>query len=819
MDKFRTLPPQQLPYKKKGKKWREAHLDWADDHSYINSSLVRKSVLNKQINYDLVNGVIHLNDMMLVLNPTELGQVFVPDAIQHYPVINSKINVLRGEESARRFDYKVICTNPNAISEIERQKTSELHDRLQKLVESGVTDEKELQRKLQELDHEFKYSWQELREIRANALLNHYYKEYNIPYIFSQGFMDALTVGEEIYRCHIVNGEPVIDKINPMKIRLYRSGNSSRVEDADIIIVEDYWSLGKIYDVFHEALTEANRKSLETLVSNGNEENWYDERDAFINAEDFLRFSDGVAVGDYVLFSDHASGRMYDDDGNIRVLQCFWKSRRKMLKVKSYDQQTGDVKYDFYTEEYVPDESMGEEAEVVWVNEAWEGYKLGKDVYVDIKPCEVQYNRLTNPSRCHFGFVGSIYNVNEDRVFSLVDMLKPFAYLYDVVHERLNKAMDATFGQMYELDLASVPDGWEIEKWLYYARNNHLAIKDSFKAGNEGPAKGKIAGAFAANSRGIIGNDTGNYIQQQVNLLEFIQEEMASACGITKQREGNIGQRETVGGVERSTLQSSYITEWLFNTHNDVKRRVMECFLETAKAAAKGKSLKLQYCLDDLTTSLITIDGDEFAENDYGLVVDNSPYSSQLNQKLEQMAQFALQSGVVDFSTCMKIFTNPSLIETQRMIEESEQKKMQQAQQEQENQKQMQQALLESNEKIKQFEMEMAQAKLALEEQKNIRDNETRLQIAELQAQTNMANADAWGKDYDREQNREELMQKIREFDEKISLDREKANLERYKVEQAEKQAQRENELKQRELDIKQKESAQKARASNTKSK
>lgn len=816
MDEFRTLPPEQLPFKKKGKKWRESHLNWADDHSFVNSSSVRKSVLNKQINYDLVNGVVHLNDMMLVLNPAELSNVFVPESIQHYPVINSKLNVLRGEETARRFDYKVICTNPNAVSEIEKQKTSELHERLQHLIENTSYSEDEMKAKLQELDKEFKYSWQELREIRANALLNHYYKEYNIPHLFSQGFMDAMTVGEEIYHCHIVNGEPVIDRVNPMKIRIYRSGNSSKIEDADIIVLEDYWSLGKIYDVFHEALTDSDRKYLETLISTGNDENWYDERDSYINADDLIKYKDGVAVGDYVLFSDTSSGRMYDSDGNIRVLQCFWKSRRKMQKVKSYDPQTGEVEYNFYTEEYIPDKTLGEESEIIWVNEAWQGYKIGKEVYVDIKPCEVQYNRLTNPSKCHFGFIGSIYNVNEDRVFSLVDMLKPFSYLYDVTHERLNKAMEATFGQMYELDLASVPAGWEIEKWLYYAKNNHLAIKDSFKEGNHGAAKGKLAGGYAANSRGIIGNDTGNYIQQLVNLLGFIQEEMSSACGITKQREGNIGQRETVGGVERSTLQSSYITEWLFAVHNDVKRRVLECFLENAKAAARGRSLKIQYCLDDLTMAVSSIDGDEFAENDYGIVVDNSPYSSQLNQKLEQMAQMALQTGVVDFSTCMKIFTNPSLIETQRLIEESEQRKIQQQQQEQQNQMQMLQAQIQSNEQIKQFEMDMAKAKLELEEQNNIRDNETRLQIAELQAHTNLANADAWGKDYDREQSREELMQKIREFDEKIALDRERADLEKYKVDQASKDAEKDRELKRQELEVKRQENKQKAKQKST---
>ena len=58
------------------------------------------------------------------------------------------------------------------------------------------------------------------------------------------------------------------------------------------------------------------------------------------------------------------------------------------------------------------------------INEAWEGYKLGKDVYLKIQPCELQFNTMENPSKCHFGFIGSYYNINEDKVFSLVDTLK-----------------------------------------------------------------------------------------------------------------------------------------------------------------------------------------------------------------------------------------------------------------------------------------------------------------------------------------------------------------------------------------------------------
>lgn len=44
--------------------------------------------------------------------------------------MNSKLNVLRGEESKRAFDFKVVVTNPNSISEIENNKKQEVLQRL-----------------------------------------------------------------------------------------------------------------------------------------------------------------------------------------------------------------------------------------------------------------------------------------------------------------------------------------------------------------------------------------------------------------------------------------------------------------------------------------------------------------------------------------------------------------------------------------------------------------------------------------------------------------------------------------------------------------
>lgn len=779
MSELINLPPQQLPFSKKNKKWRKAHLDWADSKTFFNYSLVRKSVIHKKINYDLLNGKLHMSDIELVLNPDNIKAGFVPDRIQHYPIMNSKLNVLRGEESRRVFDYRVIVTNPNAISEIENNKKEELLKNLQELIANTSKSKEEFNQELEKLNDYYTYEWQDMREIRGNAILNHYVKEYNIPLLFNNGFMDAVTVGEEMYQCDIVGGEPVIERLNPLKVRIFKSGYSNKIEDADMIIIEDYWSPGKVIDTYYDVLSKKDIEYIENIpdhigqASIDSMDN-IDERFGYVNnhmvGEEIS--TDGFYFDPFNLFSDSISNSLlpYDLAGNIRVLRMYWKSRRRIKKVKSYDPETGEEIYNFYPETYVIDKDNGEEEQILYINEAWEGTKIGTDIYVNMRPRVIQYNRLSNPSRCHFGIIGSIYNLNDSRPFSLVDMMKRYNYFYDVIHDRLNKIMARNWGKLLRLDLAKVPKKWDIEKWMYYAKVNGIAVEDSFKEGNIGSATGKLAGALNNSSSGVIDAEFGNSIQSQINLLEFIKMEMSEVVGITRQREGQISNRETVGGVERATLQSSHITEWLFVIHDDVKRRVLECFLETAKIAFKGRSKKFPYILSDGSMKIMDVDGDEFAEADYGLVVDNSQGTQELAQKLDMLAQAALQNQTLSFSTIMRLYNSSSLAEKQRLVERDEQAI-------QERNAQAQQQQLQSQQQMVQLENEQRLAEMQQKEQANIRDNETKIIIAQIQA----SNKEDGISEPEDDDGRADLREKIREFDEKLKLEKEKLSFERKK--------------------------------------
>ena len=778
-----NLPQQQLPMSKKTKAWRKQHLDWADARTFFNHAPVRNSVIHKKINYDLFNGKLHMQDLEAVLNPEHLKEKTAASNIQHYPIINSKLQVLRGEESKRIFDFRVVVTNPNSISEIEDAKKAEVFQQLQQLMSDQSASEEEFQQKLNKLNDYFTYEWQDMREVRANNLLTHYIKEYNMALMFNKGFMDAAIVGEEIYQCDIRGGEPVIEKVDPLKIRIFKSGYSNKVEDADIIIMEDYWSPGQVIDAYYDVLSKKDIAYIESAPDNiaqADENGHQDDRAGFVNhhmIDDVISGTDETGMGFYFdpfgLFSDGAGDLLpFDTNGNVRVLRMYWKSRRKIKKVKKYDPETGEETFNFYPETYVINEALGEEEEIHYINEAWEGTKIGQEIYVNMRPRVIQYNRLTNPSRCHFGIVGSIYNLNDGKPYSLVDMMKPYNYLYDVIHDRLNKMMAKNWGKIITLDLAKVPKDWKIDKWLYFAKKNNIAVIDSFKEGMVGAATGKLAGALNNASSGVIDAELGNSIQMYINMLEFIKMEMSEVVGISRQREGQVSNRETVGGVERATLQSAHITEWIFALHDDVKKRALECFLETAKICLKGNSKKFSYILADGSQRIATIDGDEFAESDYGLVVDNSNGVQDLHQKLDMLAQAGLQNQMISFSTIMKLYGSTSLAEKQRLVENDERNLQERQAQQAQAEQQLRQAEIQQKAALE-------QAKLEQEDRLNLRDNETKLAIANM----NHSLDDGISEPEYSQEAKDKLAESIRQFDARLKLDRERLNLDRHKVE------------------------------------
>ena len=778
-----NFPRQSISYKKKTDQWRKDCMKFADSHSVLSSSTVRRTIAHKKLNYDLLNGEVNMADLIKVLNPQgfkfEKKDMF--SKINHYPIINKVIKLLVGEEMSSQQEFKAVITNPTAITEKEKTKKAEIIQALQRLIEDESLSEEEYNQKIQELQKYFNYEYQDIREMRANELLAHFSKEQNFKNIFNDGFIDVLAVNEAIFQVSLERNEPVLRRLNPNKVYVYGNGSSNRIEDADMIVIEDYWQFGRVIDTYGDKMTLKDIKFLEDMLGKATgrvvDDSKYNEFGDPLQHFMFGEYADSITLdentnfcfGDGTTFSQLP----YDINGNIRVLQVYWKSMRKIQEIKYYDPETGKTEYKIVNEDYIPDTDRGEESKTYYVNEAWQGVMIGAGedaIYVNLGPCPIQYNRMSNPSKCHFGIIGQIFNYNESKPYSIIDQVKPWSYLYDAIMDKLTRTIQNNLGKLVQFNEAMMPTNWKFEDWIYYAKTAGIVMVNPMKEGTKGAAKNKLAGAFQTPP--AIDAELGNSIQYMVNTLQYIEQEVANLIGITPQRLGAIQNRETVGGVERSTLQSSHVTRWYFEKYNDLKKRVMECVLETAKIGCKGRNVKFQYILSDLTSRVSEFDGDEFAECDYGLVVSNDYDVEKFRQDIDQAGVMALQSGSIPLSAWLKLKQSGSVSEKIKMLEQSEQEMR-------EYQQQQQQAQLQAQQQQAQMELQFKQAELEQNDTINQRDNETKLMVANIQA---ASKRDADGDGLINEgQDSIDLSEKVRQFDQKMKLERDKFEYQKQK--------------------------------------
>lgn len=169
------------------------------------------------------------------------------------------------------------------------------------------------------------------------------------------------------------------------------------------------------------------------------------------------------------------------------------------------------------------------------------------------------------------------------------------------------------------------------------------------------------------------------------------------------------------------------------------------------------------------------IDGDEFSECDYGLVVDNGNGVQDLNSKLDTLAQAGLQNRTVSFSTIMKLYTSCSLIEKQRLVEKDEKEIRERAAQAEQAAAQQQ---AETEQQRLQAEMSLKQAEMDLKDQINKRDNETKLLIAQMSKDTD----DGIKEPAYSQEAKDKLQEQMREFDSRLALDKERLKLDTHKV-------------------------------------
>ena len=724
-----SFPRQKLSDKKKTKKWYEKNIDFAEN-ILVSDYDLRENFRNKKTNYNLRANIINSRDFEKFINPDNLDLESLPASFQHVGIENSKINLLLGEYSKRKKEFRAYLSanDQEGVTRKETALKQKLDEELLAIIKEDSISEQEIQKRLQEFEKYQTYDFQDIAEITANKILKREYKEQSLGFLFDRTFEDLLVGGEQIVYCGVLGGEPVMRRVNPMNLYTM-GGNSMFIEDSDIIVEYGYRSIGQVIDDYWDELTEKDVEFLETgSVDSTSTRALGLNRD--ISVFDYYGEDEALSIFQPNEMGLRTFAGAFDTYGNVRVMRACWRSRRKIGKRKYYDED-GDEQYDFVAEDYEIKKSEGEEVKWMWVNEWVQGTKIAGDIYIAMGPVPFASKSLVNKSKGVPPYIGSVNSTNDYRVQSLTDIMKPLAYSYDIAYYKRELEIATYKGSFAAINSSMIPSGWEPKEWIKYATVNKIAWLDPTSEILKGPSQGKSAGAFNTLTATNIPIGDPQAIQMYSNLLLEIEATLGKLAGVSGAREGQIQNREAVGNVEREVAQTSHITEKWFVIDNNFRKRALTKFLECCKYAYKKNPKKGQFLLDDMGAVMVD-NFTEFAESNFDIFISDSSADTLLYNELKQLSQAAIQNGQATIGDLVAISKSESVQEISRRLSDSAEKIKQQQQEMQEKQLKQQQEAAQMQQQDAQAQREFLMSEAEKDREVKYAEIKAKLEIANM---------------------------------------------------------------------------------------
>ena len=737
-----SFPVQKLPMSKKTKEWREACVNYIIGKSGFTSGLGNNGSTKyeeMQTYYNLYNSIYDEKDLLYVTNPFKQKDGF-PATAQDYNIIKPKVDLLLGEETKRPFNFRVVRTSDDATSEVQETAKQMLTDYIMATVMSklGPEEAQRYQEALQSgeimppeaIQKYLSKDYKDIAETTAQHTLNYLKNKLNVTHEFFKGWKDALIAGEEVYYVGIINGNPYLERVNPLFFSYDQQADLEFIHDADWCCRKMIMSATQIYDRFYDKMSEKQLNQLLEMIE--------DTGRGGINPE--VR----KTSLDYPHIKTHTIGGFttnpFDDVDDINVWHCCWKSFKKIGFVTYIDPETG------MPDELQVDESYkvtGNELNVewTWIIEVWEGYRVGEDLYIGIQPLDYQHVSADNPNSQKLPYTGVVYNNTNSRPRSLVSMMKPLQYMYIVLWYRLELAMARDKGKIPVVDVTQIPKdmGIDVNKWMHYLSALGVMFINPYEEGWDIPGReGGKPSQF--NQFTALDLTMAPVIDQYINLMAKIEDMASEITGVSKQREGAISSNELVGNVERSVIQSAHITEPWFWVHNQVKKEVLTMLLDTSKEAWKGNKRCLHYILDDATRAFLTL-SDSFFYEDMDVFLDDSTKNQQQIEALRNLMQPAMQNGA-SLLDIAEIITMDNVNMIKNRLEEIEQKRMQQQQAMEEAQAQREQQAIQMQNEVKEEELMIKEAEMDLKKYEIDQNNQTKIVVAQLNAYRGSENQD-----------------------------------------------------------------------------
>lgn len=638
------------------------------DH-YISCVTFIDEIINPQIRdirifYEAYNNRLPDSYFRYVTNPLNSSNEEYtnwPARLRAYSIIRPNVDLIEGEYENRPFAFTVKVHGADAANQHQEALYQQILNSLEQqfinmLNESGQdtgvpTQETPIPEKLKQL-HSSNYRDQ--RAVMGETALNIIVDQQQLEEKFKRMFRDWLIAGEVCSYKGMRGGRMVYERVSPLDLDYDKSPDTEYIEDGQWAVRRLYMTTADLQDVFYKELEEKEIDLIED--ENG-----------------------------HISFRTVGTGtqRALRDDRDLRrtkvvVFHVTWKYLKKVGILSYTHPVTGEIEEIEVPETYKPEKELGESVEWYWVNEVWEGYRVGSGVgsatagmYFGIKPLEGQRSLVNNMSSCKLPYNGKRFSDTHSQNVSLVEMGLPYETLHRILHFQLEKTIAKSKGKILMMDFNAIPKkfGWDEEKWLYWADAMGLGMVDRNQPGVD-----KSYNQYQAVDMGLY-----QHINNLIELMEYVKREWDELLGVTRQRKGQQQASDSVRGTQAAIQQSTTISEKVFSRFEEFVRSELQGLLDVSKLAWQD-GFNATYQGDDLRTQILQIDPGIYQEADMGVYVSRSPRDLQNLELVRQQVQAFAQNGV-NPSTIVDIVQARSLSKLSTILKEFEAKSMEAQQQ------------------------------------------------------------------------------------------------------------------------------------------
>jgi hypothetical protein len=404
------------------------------------------------------------------------------------------------------------------------------------------------------------------------------------------------------------------------------------------------------------------------------------------------------------------------------VFLGFWGSKKKIGKLIFLDEMGNEQSIlvdESYKSNTIPTQQS---LEWGWVNQWYEGVKIGPDIY-HIKPY-----KLLN----YCPIIGTTHEIKNTEAKSLVDLMKPFQVLYNVCMNQLYKLLEKEVGKVYLTSIRHIPipkdgdaqdalDVWEME-----ARNRGVMFID------DSPENLKSPSSF--NQFRDIDLTRTQEIQSRYNLAMQLKNECWELIGMSKQRMGSVTASESATGTNTAVQQSYAQTEPLFVAHEYVMGQLYQAIIDAALyVEAKKPQSTLSYITAEGESAFVQVNGSDLKFRDLKVFLTNRPEDNQIFQEIRALSQAVIQNGG-SLHDIIELYSTKSVRQMKKVFKTL--KERQEAIQDQQLQMQQQQQQQQAEQAQAQLQQQqaMAEQKIAHDDYQKELDRINKKEIAIIQA-------------------------------------------------------------------------------------